>query len=135
MTLSHYSDVLYLEYSKLALEARVYDRDLRHILFHNVENQSTWAIILTIFDKLGSLRTPKKPKNAKPQLVLDRWPGTVFDASSSSRKALQATPLGATVAWLLIQHKTTFRDRLVTEVSVVLLWQPRFNARRSVYHP
>ena len=115
LPLAQYSDVLFLEYSKMAERAHVSVRNIKYILFHNVENTQTWAAVLKLFDRRGKLR---HRSNAKPQLQLRSWPGERFSMRSDrdETQALLATPLGATVAWLLIQHKSTFAGKDVRSV-------------------
>lgn len=117
--LHSYSDVLFLEYKKMADRAHVSPRNIKYILFHNVENTKTWAAVLKIFDRRGKLR--RRSRNQPPELQLRSWPGERLSMRSDRDQvlAMLATPLGATVAWLLIQHKHYFAGKDIRSVSEV----------------
>lgn len=99
VSFAHYSDVLFLEYSKLCGRAKTEISSLKHILFLNVENPSTWAIVLKVF----------KNKNDDNQDI-PLWPGTELNMNEFGGKALLGTQIGAPVAWMLIQHKQAFGE-------------------------
>ena len=102
--LAQYSDVLFLEYSKLAGRAKPEAdmKGLNWMLFLNVENVDTWALVLTAL------------KNRK----MDYWPGTEFTMDTDEGKALLASQVGAPLGWMLVQHKDAFGRRTVVKVRV-----------------
>lgn len=107
--LAQYSDVLFLEYSRLASAAKADVSGLKYLLFHNIENPDTWSTVLK------ALMNKNKGKKDIPM-----WPGTEFDMNSAEGKALLGTQIGAPVAWMLIQHKKAFGGK-----SVVKVWSRR----------
>ena len=119
--MAKYSDVIFLEYSRVASKANVPVRNLRYILFDNVENQPTWAAVLTIFAhrKKATVIAAKGGKTSA-EIDMPYWPGLEFAVPSEGAYALLATPLGASLAWLLIQHKTQFAGKKVLKACVHL---------------
>jgi len=107
--LAQYSDVMFLEYKKLAGRAKVEVSGLRNLLFHNIENVNTWSTVLKVL----------KNKNGG-KIDIPMWPGTEFSMNSAEGKALLGTQIGAPVAWMLIQHKNAFAGK-----SVVKVWSAR----------
>lgn len=103
--LAQYSDVLYLEYSKLCGRAKASVSDLKHFMFLNIENKGTWAMVLK------ALMNENEGEKDIP-----RWPGTEFSLNSEEGKALLGTQIGAPLAWMLIQHKEAFGRRSVVKV-------------------
>jgi len=105
--LAQYSDVLFLEYSRLAGRAKPKAdvSGLKYLLFHNIENPNTWSTVLK------ALINANKGKKDIPM-----WPGTEFDMNSAEGKALLGTQIGAPVAWMLIQHKKAFGAKSVVKV-------------------
>lgn len=102
--LAQYSDVLYLEYSKLAGPSADV-KGLNYVLFLNVENVDAWALVLTAL---------KNKNGGKTDLPL--WPGAEFSMDTDEGKALLATQIGAPLAWMLVQHKAAFPGKTVVKV-------------------
>jgi hypothetical protein len=50
---------------------------------------------------------------------LQQWPGTVFYTNANEGKALVGSPIGATIAYFLMQHKAELRRKHITKVTVV----------------
>jgi hypothetical protein len=103
--LAQYSDVLFLEYSKLAGRAKVEVSGLKYLLFHNIQNPDTWSTVL---------RALMNKMDGKMDIPL--WPGTEFSMNTAEGKALLGTQIGAPVAWMLIQHKKAFGAKSVVKV-------------------
>lgn len=103
--LAQYSDVLFLEYKKLAGRAKVEVSGLKYFLFHNIENQNTWSTVL---------KALKNKNNGNMDIPM--WPGAEFSMNSAEGKALLGTQIGAPVAWMLIQHKQAFGGKSVFKV-------------------
>ena len=103
---AQYSDVLFLEYSKLAGRAKVDIALLEHLLFLNIENSNTWSV---------ALRALMNKNDGKMDIPL--WPGTEFSMDEAEGKALLGTQIGGPVAWLFIQHKKAFGSKSVVKVS------------------
>jgi hypothetical protein len=103
--LSQYSDVVFLEYSKLCGRAKQAISKLKYMLALNIENSSTWSIVLkALMNRNGS----------KTEIPL--WPGTEFSMDTAEGKALLGTQIGAPLAWMMIQHKAAFGARSVVKV-------------------
>ncbi|OAL50382.1 hypothetical protein IQ07DRAFT_509705 [Pyrenochaeta sp. DS3sAY3a] len=81
-------------------------RNLRVYGGHYIINQKTVLLTARAFRNTGFR-----------QLV--KWPGTRFSAETPEGKALLASPIGATIAHLLIQHKADLGLKHITEVIVV----------------
>lgn len=107
--LGQYSDVLFLEYAKLAGRTKGEMVPLKYLLFHNIENPNTWSTVL---------RALSNKNDGKQDIPL--WPGTVFSMNEAEGKALLGTQIGAPLAWMLIQHKNAFEGK-----SVVKVWSNR----------
>ena len=105
MPFAQYSDVLFLEYSKLCGRAKAKVSGLKYFLFLNVENPMTWAV---------TLRALEKKNDGKKDIPM--WPGTEFGMNEAEGKALLGTQIGAPLAWMLIQHKEAFGARSVLKV-------------------
>lgn len=103
--LAQYSDVLFLEYSKLAGRANADVSGLKYLLFHNIQNPDTWSTVL---------KALMNKNEGKPDVPL--WPGTKFSMNSAEGKALLGTQIGAPVAWMLIQHKEAFGAKSIVKV-------------------
>lgn len=103
--LAQYSDVLFLEYSKLCGRAKTSVSGLKHFLFLNVENKGTWAV---------ALKALMNENGGRKDIPL--WPGTEFSLNSKEGRALLGTQIGAPLAWMLIQHKDAFGARSVVKV-------------------
>jgi hypothetical protein len=102
---AQYSDVLFLQYSKLAGRAKADMTSLKHLLFINIENANTWSI---------ALRVLKNKNDGKMDIPL--WPGTEFSLNEVEGRALLGTQIGAPLAWMLIQHKQAFGAKSVVKV-------------------
>jgi hypothetical protein len=95
--LAQYSDVVFLEYSKLCGQAKQQVSGLKYMLALNTENPTTWSIVLkALMNKNGG----------KSDIPL--WPGTEFSMNMAEGKALLGTQIGAPLAWMMIQHKKAF---------------------------
>ncbi|GAB7329099.1 hypothetical protein MBLNU13_g00933t1 [Cladosporium sp. NU13] len=105
--LGQYSDVLFLEYAKLAGRTKGEMVPLKYLLFHNIENPNTWSTVL---------RALSNKNDGKQDIPL--WPGTVFSMNEAEGKALLGTQIGAPLAWMLIQHKNSFEGKSVVKVRV-----------------
>jgi hypothetical protein len=103
--LAQYSDVLFLEYTKLAGRAKGQTSSLKHLLFLNVENSNTWSI---------ALRALANKNDGKTDIPL--WPGVDFSMNDVEGKALLGTQIGAPLAWMMIQHKEAFGGESVVKV-------------------
>lgn len=103
--LAQYSDVLFLEYSKLAVRAKADVSSFKHFLALNIENANTWSI---------ALRVLKNKNDGKMDIPL--WPGTEFSLNDVEGRALLGTQIGAPLAWMLIQHKQAFGAKSVVKV-------------------
>lgn len=120
--LNKYSDILYLTYSRIAAKHDGDISDLKYILFHNIQEQATWAAILAVLARRGQLGEPEGEKGlCKPQISY--WPGLLIEAKSDEASldeiaALLATPLGKTLAWLLIQHKEKLGKKEIVAVNI-----------------
>ena len=109
MPLAQYSDVVFLEYSKLCGQAKQQVSGLKYMLALNIENPTTWSIVLkALMNKNGG----------KSDVPL--WPGTEFSMNMAEGKALLGTQIGAPLAWMMIQHKKAFGARSVVKVSFLL---------------
>jgi hypothetical protein len=103
--LERYSDVLFLEYSKLCGRAHAQISDFRYFLALNIENVNTWSIALkALMNKNGGKKD------------IPIWPGTEFSLNEPEGKALLGTQIGAPLAWMLIQHKQAFGTKSVVKV-------------------
>jgi len=107
--LAQYSDVLFLEYAKLAGRTKGEMVPPKYLLFHNIENPNTWSTVL---------RALSNKNDGKKDIPL--WPGTEFSMNEAEGKALLGTQIGAPLAWMLIQHKNAFAGK-----SVVKVWSTR----------
>lgn len=103
--------------------------ELRYFLFHNVENPETWAMVLRIFGRYGGLR---HRSHGRAELQLPAWPGTRLPITSEEAQALLATPIGGSIAWLLIQHKADLGGKTILSESAAKV-APRAWCLRS--HP
>lgn len=109
MPLAQYSDLIFLEYSKLCSRAKKEVSGLKYMLALNVENPNTWSIVLkALMNKNGG----------KTNIPL--WPGAEFSMNTAEGKALLGSQIGAPLAWMLIQHKKAFEARSVVKVSFLL---------------
>lgn len=104
---AQYSDVLFLEYFKLCSRAKASVSGLKYLLFLNVGNTNTWAVVLKA---LMNRNDGKKD--------ISQWPGTEFSMNEAEGKALLGTQVGAPLAWMLIQHKKAFGAKSVVKVSL-----------------
>jgi len=102
---AQYSDVLFLEYSKLCGRAKADISALKHFLFLNIENPNTWSTVLKVL---------MNKNDGKMDIPL--WPGTEFSMNEAEGRALLGTQIGAPVAWMLIQHKQAFGAKSVVKV-------------------
>ena len=102
---AQYSDVLFLEYTKLAGRAKTEVSSLKHLLFLNIENTNTWSTVL---------KALMNKNDGKTDIPL--WPGTEFDMNDAEGRALLGTQIGAPLAWMLIQHKKAFGGKSVVKV-------------------
>jgi hypothetical protein len=103
--LERYSDVLFLEYSKLCGRAHAQVSDFRYFLALNIQNVNTWSIALkALVNKNGGNKE------------IQYWPGTEFSLNEPEGKALLGTQIGAPLAWMLIQHKHAFGTKSVVKV-------------------
>jgi hypothetical protein len=103
--LAQYSDVIFLEYSKLCGRAKKDVSGLKYMLALNVENPNTWSIVLKALTNKNGGKTD-----------IPLWPGTEFSMNEAEGKALLGTQIGAPLAWMLIQHKQAFGARSVVKV-------------------
>lgn len=103
--LAQYSNVLFLEYSKLCGRAKADVSSLKYLLLLNIENANTWSM---------ALRVLMNKNNGKNDIPL--WPGTEFSLNEAEGKALLGTQIGAPLAWMLIQHKQAFGVKSVVKV-------------------
>jgi hypothetical protein len=103
--LERYSDVLFLEYSKLCGRAHAQISDFRYFLALNIQNVNTWSI---------ALKALMNKNNGKKDIP--KWPGTEFSLNEPEGKALLGTQIGAPLAWMLIQHKQAFGAKSVVKV-------------------
>lgn len=103
--LAQYSDVLFLEYSKLCGRAKTSVSGLKHFMFLNVENKGTWAI---------ALKALMNENGGRKDIPL--WPGAEFSLNSKEGRSLLGTQIGAPLAWMLIQYKDAFGARSVVKV-------------------
>ena len=106
--LNQYSDVLFLEYSKLSGRTKADPKGLKYFLFLNVENVGTWALVMRAL------------KNRSPTGSLDLpvWPGVSFSMNEPEGKALLATQIGSPLAWMLIQHKAQLGLKTAVKVTI-----------------
>jgi hypothetical protein len=104
--LAQYSDVIFLEYSKLCGRAKKDVSGLKYMLALNVENPNTWSIVLKALTNKNGGKTD-----------IPLWPGTEFSMNEAEGKALLGTQIGAPLAWMLNQHKQAFGARSVVKVS------------------
>jgi len=107
--LAQYSDVIFLEYSKLCGRAKKDVSGLKHLLALNIENPNTWSIVLKALTKKSGGKTD-----------IPLWPGTEFSMNTDEGKALLGTQIGSPLAWMMIQHKTAFGTKSVVKVSSLL---------------
>ena len=110
MPLAQYSDVIFLEYSKLCDRAKKEVSGLKYMLAINVENPNTWSIVLKALMNRNGGNTD-----------IPLWPGTEFSMNEAEGKALLGTQIGAPLAWMLIQHKQAFGARSVVKASFLFL--------------
>jgi hypothetical protein len=103
--LEKYSDVLFLEYSKLCGRAHAQISDFRYFLALNIQNVNTWSI---------ALKALMNKNNGKKDIP--KWPGTEFSLNEPEGKALLGTQIGAPLAWMLIQHKQASGAKSVVKV-------------------
>ncbi|PYI34204.1 hypothetical protein BP00DRAFT_466920 [Aspergillus indologenus CBS 114.80] len=115
-SLSRWSDIVFLNYQKLAQKGGAIN-GLQYVVRTHVVNEDTKAII----DKVCGGPPPV-------------WPGTTFKISSKQTKsgeyinreglALLGTPNGGGIGWLLINHKQQFMDGKKTKRPVqVTVWR------------
>jgi len=84
-----YSDVLYLEYNKLAKQYGRSIRDLRFVCFHNVENTDLWAAIVAVFMQQRLLKTPRAPgPQPNPQAQSSKQKGKAPDPKGKGKAPL-----------------------------------------------
>lgn len=77
----------------------------------SISNSQTLRVLETIWDML--------PVDARPDGPFGfPWPGQEFDVSSDTGRVLLATPNGAGVAWLLINHKLALGHLEVVRVRI-----------------
>jgi hypothetical protein len=50
---------------------------------------------------------------------LDRWPGLQFGTDTPEGKALLGSPIGATIAYFLMQHKAELGNKVVTKITLL----------------
>jgi hypothetical protein len=94
-------------------------RNLRVYGAYNIVNDDTVLLVARAF------------KNAKEE-KLSPWPGVSFDGTSDEGKALIGSPIGATVAHLLIGHKAELGIKHISRVVVVtneVPKKPKFGER------
>lgn len=104
---AQYSDVLFLEYSKLCGRAKADVSSLKYLLFNNIENPNTWSTVLKVL---------MNKNDGKMDIPL--WPGTGFSLNEAGGRALLGTQIGAPLAWMLIQHKQAFGAKSVVKVMI-----------------
>jgi hypothetical protein len=102
---AQYSDVLFLEYSKLCGRAKAEVSSLKYLLFNNIENPNTWSTVLKVL---------MNKNDGKMDIPI--WPGAEFSLNEARGKALLGTQIGAPLAWMLIQHKQAFGAKSVVKV-------------------
>ncbi|KAF1837233.1 hypothetical protein BDW02DRAFT_519446, partial [Decorospora gaudefroyi] len=82
-------------------------KNLRVYVAHHVINDNTVLLVSRAF-RLRGLN------------ALSVWPGTSFAAGTEAFNALVSSPIGATIAHLLIGHKRELGIRQITKITVVL---------------
>lgn len=121
--LAQYSDVIFLEYSKLCGRAKKEVSGLKYMLALNIENPNTWSIVLKALMNKNSGKTE-----------IPLWPGTEFSMNTGEGKALLGTQIGAPLAWMMIQHKEAFGARSVVLFCKFWDFRPGAGAFRAVRH-
>jgi hypothetical protein len=79
---------------------------------HNVVNEDTVALAARALVRSGKSK-------------LSKWPGDSFTAQSDEGKALIASPIGATIAYMLTQHKADLGRKHITKINLVCDDEPR----------
>ncbi|KAL6703814.1 hypothetical protein ACN47E_009033 [Coniothyrium glycines] len=80
-------------------------RNLRYYFANHIKNDYTLALIAKIFAAIGRTEMPY-------------WPGVKFTMDTQEAESLLGSPIGATLAYLLLQHKAELGIKHVTEVIV-----------------
>lgn len=68
--------------------------------------------------KINNVNTDAIVQQAMKGATITTWPGTDFTMDQDEGKALLATPHGAGVSWLLIQHKEQLGRKVVKKITV-----------------
>jgi hypothetical protein len=105
-SLNRLSDVLFLNWKRLAGSDPNRIAGLKYVLHYYVTNRDTKAVISEI-----ESRSLTRIKN---------WPGRVFPITKSNKNglALLGTPNGSGIAYFLFQHKDYFPEKTISKVRV-----------------
>ncbi|KAF2829149.1 hypothetical protein CC86DRAFT_271076, partial [Ophiobolus disseminans] len=79
--------------------------NLRYYFANNILNEDTLRVIAKI---LKDETLPDVP----------HWPGLRFEENESEFEALLGTPIGATIAYILIQHKAQLGIKLIKSIAI-----------------
>jgi len=116
-SLRHWSDVVWLEWTRQCLIDGIAPSQLNYVIQYQILNTVTLQVIFEILHAHG--------------LELVRWPGLMFDVTESQGRQvvadIMATPLGAGINRLLLEHERSLGYRRVQAVTL-------FNAG-SNWHP
>ncbi|KAI8933928.1 hypothetical protein NX059_009621 [Plenodomus lindquistii] len=95
------SDIIFAYWLRNAPNPRV----LQYYFVNHIVNVKTAAVITRVLRDSGRTAVP-------------RWPGLSVDGSTEAAAALIGSPLGATLAYMLIQHKAELGIKAVTEIVI-----------------
>ncbi|KAM0144935.1 hypothetical protein ACHAP3_000054 [Botrytis cinerea] len=103
--LSRWSDIAYLQWAEVCKSHGTEMSNLKYVIRHHVTNQITSQVIKEVLGKRGESLTPS---------------GCVVSMGDGNGHgtALLGTPNGKGVAWLLAQHKETFKDMTIISVEI-----------------
>jgi hypothetical protein len=105
--LEKYSDVLFLEYDRLCQHKGVDVATLKYYLLANVENYPLWSVALTALNRA-------RPGSGT---MFPPWEKRLeLDMSSVDGKAILASPMASSLAWMLVNHKEKFGRKTISKV-------------------